>query len=149
MPQIDSFDQFQDTTIQIVDYGFASRYLQKESGNHIKLKERSFFQGNLIFASYNQLCFNKTSRKDDLISLVYLITYLVNHASLPGIDCRHGKHTLEICQSIKKSHTADNLCIDSMRQFHPFVDQIFNLEWQETPNYMKLRRELELVKSMT
>jgi hypothetical protein len=36
------------------------------------------FQGNLIFASKNAFKLNTLSRRDDLISLVYFLLYLVD-----------------------------------------------------------------------
>ena len=36
------------------------------------------FQGNLLFSSVSQMKFLKTSRRDDFISLFYMIVYLLN-----------------------------------------------------------------------
>ena len=78
-----------------------------------------------------------------------MITYLMNGATLPGIDCRQGKQTIELCRTIKKSHSAANLCTDNMQPFYKFVDQIFKLSWEETPNYKELMTHLEGVVSLT
>ena len=40
----------------------------------------------MIFASLNQLRFLTTSRRDDLISLCYMLVFLLNKGSLPDID---------------------------------------------------------------
>lgn len=40
------------------------------------------FRGNIMFASPNQLNFRTTSRRDDLISLVYLMIYMLNQGEL-------------------------------------------------------------------
>jgi hypothetical protein len=36
------------------------------------------FQGNMLFSSVRQMEFRKTSRKDDLIALFYLMIYSLN-----------------------------------------------------------------------
>ena len=69
---------FQSCTIKIIDFGFCTRYTDEVTGEHIKLKKVESFRGNLKFASLNQLGFFCTSRRDDLISLCYLLVYLLN-----------------------------------------------------------------------
>lgn len=72
---------FADVTINLVDYGFTTKYLMREPGctqlKHIEKKEVETFRGNMIFSSSNQLRFFNTSRRDDLVSLCYLMIYLV------------------------------------------------------------------------
>lgn len=63
--------------IKIIDFGLAIKYVDNE-GKHIAATKERFFQGNLIFASKH--CFNLVthSRRDDLISLAYLLLYLID-----------------------------------------------------------------------
>jgi hypothetical protein len=63
--------------IKIIDFGLAIKYLN-EKGQHIAATKERFFQGNLIFASKH--CFNLVthSRRDDLISIAYLLLYLID-----------------------------------------------------------------------
>lgn len=63
--------------IKIIDFGLAMKYVT-ETGQHIPATKERFFQGNLIFASKH--CFNLLthSRRDDLISLSYLLLYLID-----------------------------------------------------------------------
>ena len=69
----------------LIDFGFAAKYMDKD-GNHIEQgkKEDSRFQGNITFASKHQMDFKITSRRDDLISLCYLLFYVLNNFGLPG-----------------------------------------------------------------
>ena len=83
---LDSTDIFEKCTINLVDYGFASAYVDKTTGKHIAKTEVDTFRGNMIFASLNQLNFKITSRRDDIISLCYLLIYMLNNGCLPGID---------------------------------------------------------------
>lgn len=69
--------------LKIIDFGLAKKYVDKH-GKHIAHRPVNSFKGNRIFASYNQMCMNTTSRKDDLISLFYILIYLIDE-SLPFI----------------------------------------------------------------
>jgi len=39
-----------------------------------------------MFSSYDQMEFQKTSRRDDFVSVAYLLIYLLNKNELPGLD---------------------------------------------------------------
>jgi casein kinase I homolog HRR25 len=73
--------------LKLIDFGLALPYLQLNEitgvKEHVKCVQKNF-QGNLAFSSKN--AFNETtlSRRDDLISLVYMLTYL-SSGKLPFI----------------------------------------------------------------
>lgn len=48
---------FADGTLHLIDFGFATRYIDKDTGLHIKQEEVETFRGNMIFGSLNQLSF--------------------------------------------------------------------------------------------
>ena len=60
----------------------ATKYLD-DDGKHKPKDEMKEFKGNLIFASHSVVCFNRPSRKDDLISLLYFMLFLLNGGQLP------------------------------------------------------------------
>lgn len=68
-----------DASLHLVDFGFATRFVDKSTGKHILEDEVETFRGNMIFGSLNQLNFMTTSRRDDLISLCYMIIYMLNN----------------------------------------------------------------------
>lgn len=74
--------------IKLIDYGFVTKYTD-DAGNHLKPGKVNFFKGNLLFSSVSTLNFNVPSRKDDLISLCYLMLYLFNGGKLPLFDTDH------------------------------------------------------------
>ena len=49
----ESRDIFRDCTINLVDFGFASTYLDKNTNTHLPKMPIQTFRGNLIFASLN------------------------------------------------------------------------------------------------
>lgn len=63
--------------IHLIDFGFSERFMD-ENGNHKPQAQSNVFRGNLSFATLNQFEFRSTSRKDDIISLCYLMIYLLN-----------------------------------------------------------------------
>ena len=65
----------------MIDYGLSSRY-KNENNIHIKKETYDDFKGSLEFASKNAFDFHKTSRRDDLISLCYLLIYCMDNKSL-------------------------------------------------------------------
>ena len=77
---------FEDCEIHLVDFGFAKQYIDKKTKAHIEQNDVDSFRGNMIFASLNQLNFLETSRRDDLLSLCYMLIYLLNRGHLKGID---------------------------------------------------------------
>lgn len=74
----------------IIDYGFATSYVDRMTGQHVEQREELTFSGNIMLASANKLKMMTSSRRDDLISLCYMLVYLMddNLTYLQGIDFR-------------------------------------------------------------
>ena len=100
----------------------------------------------MLFASINSLKFETTSRRDDLISICYILIYLIDNRILSFINNVQDMSLVQKFKYVRKqkfSHCAMDLCGNS--ETHPktyrlykFVDDIFNLKFDETPNYSKL-----------
>lgn len=65
--------------VKLIDFGLSQPYVDKE-GKHIK-RERAMFSGNFAFCSKHAIKQCAPTRRDDLISLAYLLLY-VNAGSL-------------------------------------------------------------------
>ena len=72
--------------VTLIDFGFTEKfYKDKNSDEHIQENTKiESFQGNILFSSHNQMSFYKTSRKDDLISLIQLMVYMLNDNAYVG-----------------------------------------------------------------
>ena len=70
----------------MVDFGFATTYINEETGEHLPPTKTHLFRGNLFFSSLNQLKFYKTSRKDDIHSLFFLTVFLLNGGRIPNFN---------------------------------------------------------------
>ena len=72
--------------VLLIDYGLVSKYVD-EDGKHLpKLSNIDTFKGNLQFSSLNTLNFNLPTRKDDLISLCYLLITMLNAGQMPFLQ---------------------------------------------------------------
>lgn len=71
----------------LIDFGFADKYLEANN-EHIKSSEeqKESFKGNILFSSLDQMNFKVTSRRDDMISLCYILFYLLNELEIPGMS---------------------------------------------------------------
>ena len=63
--------------IYLIDFGISQRY-KASNGEHVKLEKQPLFKGNLIFSSKNAFKQVTLSRRDDIISLAYFMTFCVN-----------------------------------------------------------------------
>ena len=74
--------------IKLIDFGLATKFIDK-NGDHIPQKEENTFVGNLAFCSKYAMAMKTRSRRDDLISLCYLLIYVFKGRLdvLPDIDC--------------------------------------------------------------
>ena len=72
--------------IILIDFGFAAKFIDS-NGHHIsEQNEVNTFKGNMLFSSINQMEFRVTSRRDDMISLCYLLMYCLNEFEVPCFD---------------------------------------------------------------
>ena len=61
--------------IFLIDFGISRRYRDPD-GQHLPFKVDLPFTGNQVFSSVNSFLGYELSRRDDLESLIYLLTYL-------------------------------------------------------------------------
>lgn len=80
----DDMTNQESTTLYLIDFGVAQTFWGDSYG-HIEEKKVDMFYGNTIFASVNAFRGKQQSRRDDLISLAYLLSYLMNKGKLPWI----------------------------------------------------------------
>jgi hypothetical protein len=61
----------------LIDFGYSKKILD-EAGKHITRESNQTFVGNYAFASHNAFLGKSLSRRDDLISLCYLMSHLLD-----------------------------------------------------------------------
>ena len=133
--------------IRLVDFGFASRFLDKH-GKHIKEEEVDVFRGNMVFASVNMFDFKSPSRRDDLMSLCYLLIYLLNSGNVPFVvDNNMSKNEVFLhIMNIKLNMPLEELCSYNKSRAWPMLKMfkcIFDLSFDESPDYSSYRQMLK------
>lgn len=135
----------EDCQLHLIDFGFATRFCDKVTKQHIEEHDVDTFRGNIIFGSLNQLNFKVTSRRDDLISLLYMMIYILNNGKLSGIDLESQMSSFEAFKSTKKAkqnHSIADLCCDRASIMNKFANEVFSYKFKDTPKYAKLRQLL-------
>ena len=60
--------------VHLIDFGCADKFIDETTKEHIKEGElKNDFKGNILYASINQMDFIRTSPRDDIESVFYLI----------------------------------------------------------------------------
>ena len=59
--------------LNLIDFGFATRYLNEKSKKHIENGSTNYFKGTRFYASLSNLKYMQLSRRDDLESLSYML----------------------------------------------------------------------------
>ena len=75
----------QEMNVMLIDLGFTTKFMESPNKHKLQASQESF-GGNIIFASHNQMSFKNTSRKDDMVSLTYLVLTMLNHNHFPCFD---------------------------------------------------------------
>ena len=79
-----SYDDDELDQLKLIDFGIASSYVKKErifreprnDDDHIECTTQRF-KGNYAFCSPNALNNSSTSRRDDFLSLLYILVFLI------------------------------------------------------------------------
>lgn len=111
--------------LYLIDFGITRKYI-KPDGSHVPFRTDAPFVGNIIFSSVNSFLGNGTanfsfsitfvelSRRDDLESLMYLLTYIAT-GNLPWI-CMLSAKSLSVSQHLIKQEKikirGEELCKD-------------------------------------
>lgn len=116
--------------IYLVDFGISKSYLN-ESVEHLPQAFNVPFSGNILFASKYAFMNLEQSRRDDLISLAYLLAFFVN-GSLDWLGDLRSSDPWFINKvgQIKQALTPQSLCSGRARPLLPFCKEIFQLEFE-------------------
>ena len=121
--------------------------LLDDHGNHIEQGESKQFKGSIMFSSKNSFLGKSLSRRDDLISLCYVMIYIME-GNLPfSLQDYEELYQLEEFQKIgmlKNQLTPRQHCLSSKsRAILPFIEMVFDLGFTQLPDYQGLKTILE------
>ena len=136
-------DADQPTQARLIDFGMCTKWEERKS-DECAADENSHFRGNLLYSSLDQMLYKPASRRDDLISVCYLLLDLNNSlGKFSSLDLDNV--TFEIIfvrlRILKWQTTPEMLC-ETQSLLLPFVREVFSLKPNEEPFYGKLRHML-------
>ena len=126
--------------LYIIDFGLCKKYRSSKTGKHIQQRDTKNFCGTLIYSSVNVIKGKESSRKDDLISLGYVILFLYKR-NLPwnfSFSSLNKNTYNELVKSKESNHNGE-IFKDIPEEIIEFVKYSQNLKFEEDPdyNYMK------------
>ena len=126
-----------ESKIHIIDFGFATNYIEPNLGLHYPLKTANFV-GNYKFTSNNSVLmgYNK-SRRDDIESLAYILIYFLK-GFLPW---ENSKNKAEV-QMKRRINSIDGLCSGLPKEIKEFLAYSYKLKFKEKPDYNYLKNLL-------
>ena len=132
--------------IYIVDFGFCKKYRSSKTGKHILPKLTGLFSGTLKYASPHTVRGKVSSRRDDLISLGYMLIYLYKKSLpwdfyMPQFDTEQYLKIMHLKENNGAGSLFNNLPIEIVN----YIKYTRNLKFEEKPNYSYLRSLFEKI----
>ena len=126
--------------IYIIDFGLCKKYRSSKTGKHILPKLTGKFNGTLRYASPNVVRGKESSRRDDLISLGYMLIYLLKK-ELPWQETFANLNKSQYIELIylKDTNACGQLFKNIPKDFSEFIKYSRNLKFDQNPNYAYLR----------
>ncbi|KAI5279603.1 Casein kinase I isoform delta-A, partial [Ascosphaera acerosa] len=126
-------------TVYVVDFGLSKRFRDQVSGQHIPYREGKSLTGTARYASLNTHLGKEQSRRDDLESLGFVLTYFAR-GQLPWQGIKGAKqHKYERIKETKKATPIETLCFGLPHEFVKYFAYCRNLKYEEKPDYSYLR----------
>ena len=126
--------------IYVVDFGLCKKYRSSKTGKHLLPKLTGKFTGTLAYASPNVIRGKESSRRDDLISLAYvLIKLLKGYLPWPSDLKGENKNKYYELLYLKETDGCGKLFEDIPQEFIDYVKYCKKLKFEEEPNYSYLR----------
>ena len=126
--------------IYAVDFGFCKKYRSSKTGKHILPKYTGKFNGTLRYASPNSIKGKEPSRRDDLISLGYMLIYLYKKNLPWDLYMPHFEYNMYIrILHLKENDGYGNLFYNLPAEFIEYIKYTKNLKFEESPNYSYMR----------
>ena len=122
--------------IYVVDFGLCKKYRSSKTGKHILPKITGKFQGTLKYASSNAIKGKEPSRRDDLISLGYMLIYLLKR-ELPWQVTKEvliKKHFNDLIYSKEKDGNG-KLFENIPEGLKEYIQYTKKLKFEEDPDY--------------
>jgi len=130
-----------------MDFGLCKKYRSSKTGKHMLPKTNKNFFDNIKFSSSNVIKGKESSRRDDIISLGYMLIYFIKKG-LPWDYTYKTKITsskLFELTYLKETNAFGKLFNGLPSEFNEFIKYATNLKFEEEPNYSYLRGILKKI----
>ena len=127
--------------IYIVDFGLSKKYRSSTTKKHVPFRITGKLTGTMRFSSPNALRGGEQSRKDDLISIGYMIIYFMRK-KLPWQQFNKVKNEIEKYIKIyrmKKELKPELLCQGLPQEMVHYMRYVLHLGFEEEPDYKYLK----------
>jgi len=119
--------------IYIIDFGFCKTY--RVNGQHIRDGKTSSLIGSYTYASINSHKKMELSRRDDLESLGYMLTYFymgrLDWQHINDASNNNDKNIVYLKENILKNRLIPEIFLD-------YINYVKGLNFEETPDYLTL-----------
>lgn len=127
-------------TLNIIDFGLSKKYIDSNN-NHITMRENRPTVGTMRYTSADIQSGIEASRRDDMISLAYMLIYLqMKHLPWQGIKKPPLEREAEICR-LKKQTTSSSLCSGLNDCFLHLLLHAKNIKFDAEPNYIRMEKK--------
>ena len=126
--------------IYVVDFGLCKKYRSSKTGKHLLPKLTGKFSGTLIYSSSNVLKGKEASRRDDLVSLGYMLIYLFNR-NLPKFPLFRDldKEKYFKILKFKETDNGGKLYRGLPEELVEYIKYVKNLKFEQDPDYSYMR----------
>nr|XP_043610247.1 casein kinase 1-like protein HD16 [Erigeron canadensis] len=125
----------QEKKLFLVDLGLATKW--RDSGQHVDYDQRpDMFRGTVRYASVHAHLGRTASRRDDLESLAYTLVFL-HRGRLPWQGYQGDNKSFLVCKK-KMTTSPEMLCCFCPPPVKQFIEIVWNMKFDEEPNYSKL-----------
>ena len=126
--------------IYIIDFGLCKKYRSSKTGKHILPGLTKRFNGTISYVSPNVFKGKEASRRDDLISLGYMLLYLIRKSipKFPFFKDLNRQQYYEIL-SFKESYDEGKLFKGLPQEINEYIKYTKNLKFEQDPDYSFLR----------
>ena len=126
--------------IYIIDFGFSKKYRSSRTGKHIKFSNLKTLIGSVLFTSRYAIKGYESSRRDDLESLGYLLTFFGKGGWLPWLNMYSNPYEnkikkIERISVVKQKIKEEELCKGLPEEFITFMKYVRSLGFEQDPNY--------------
>jgi len=132
--------------LHIIDFGLSKFYMKGDK--HVTNTHDRSIVGTMRYISKHTHDGDVYSRRDDIISIIYVSIYLLK-GTLPwcGLYPKKGdtRTKEEIVYDKKLKTTSDELCEGFPGLFKKLLDYAYSLEFEEKPDYLYMIRQCKLL----